>query len=143
MLARHVTVGTVTIGVLLALATSADAHRSGCHRWHSCPSDTGSYVCGDLGHCSGCPDNQYCGGGQVRRVTQPGPGPGARSFGVVPVDAWNCPADQPIKGNFTTYSGEVCIYHIPGGQFYERTKPERCYATAGDAQRDGCRPSRR
>jgi hypothetical protein len=28
----------------------AQAHRSGCHRWHSCPSDTGSYVCGDLGY---------------------------------------------------------------------------------------------
>jgi hypothetical protein len=28
----------------------ADAHRSGCHRWHSCPSDSGSYVCGDLGY---------------------------------------------------------------------------------------------
>lgn len=27
-----------------------DAHQSGCHRWHSCPSDTGSYVCGDLGY---------------------------------------------------------------------------------------------
>ena len=26
------------------------AHQSGCHRWHSCPSDTGSYVCGDLGY---------------------------------------------------------------------------------------------
>lgn len=33
----------------------AFAHRSGCHRWHSCPSDTGSYVCGDLGYTSGCP----------------------------------------------------------------------------------------
>jgi len=26
------------------------AHRSGCHRWHSCPSDSGSYTCGDAGH---------------------------------------------------------------------------------------------
>jgi uncharacterized protein YgiM (DUF1202 family) len=30
------------------------AHRDGCHRWHTCPSDTGSYRCGDLGHpCQG------------------------------------------------------------------------------------------
>lgn len=36
------------------------AHQSGCHRWHSCPSDTGSYICGDTGYCSGCPDNEYC-----------------------------------------------------------------------------------
>ncbi len=34
------------------------AHRSGCHRFHSCPSDTGSYVCGDLGYDSGCPKKQ-------------------------------------------------------------------------------------
>ncbi|CAM3440441.1 SH3b domain-containing protein [Deinococcus saxicola] len=33
----------------------AQAHRSGCHRWHSCPSDSGSYACGDLGYTSGCP----------------------------------------------------------------------------------------
>lgn len=26
------------------------AHRSGCHRWHSCPSDRGTYTCGDLGY---------------------------------------------------------------------------------------------
>jgi hypothetical protein len=40
----------------LAVAPSpASAHRDGCHRWHSCPSDTGSYVCGDLGYTSGCP----------------------------------------------------------------------------------------
>lgn len=34
----------------------AQAHRSGCHRWHSCPADTGSYVCGDLGYRSECPN---------------------------------------------------------------------------------------
>ncbi len=30
------------------------AHQSGCHRFHSCESDTGSYVCGDLGYYSEC-----------------------------------------------------------------------------------------
>lgn len=36
---------------LLAFAhIDAFAHRSGCHRWHSCPSDSGSYVCGNPGH---------------------------------------------------------------------------------------------
>src|SRR3954453_6978351 len=34
----------------------ADAHQNGCHRWHSCPSDTGSYTCGDLGYYSECPN---------------------------------------------------------------------------------------
>lgn len=34
---------------------TAQAHRDGCHRWHSCPSDSGSYVCGDMGYDSECP----------------------------------------------------------------------------------------
>ncbi len=64
-------------------------------------------------------------------------------LGVAPVDAWTCPASHPIKGNFTTYSGEPCIYHVPGGQFYRKTKPERCYATEEEAVKDGCRRSKR
>ena len=32
-------------------------HRSGCHAAHSCPSDTGSYICGDTGNFSQCPGN--------------------------------------------------------------------------------------
>jgi hypothetical protein len=56
---------------LLLLATFlfvslADAHRSGCHRWHSCPSDRATYICGDTGHCNYCPDNQYCQGGKPK-----------------------------------------------------------------------------
>jgi hypothetical protein len=39
------------------------AASSGCYRWHSCPSVSGSYICGDTGHCSQCPNNQYCQGG--------------------------------------------------------------------------------
>ncbi|GAA5504094.1 hypothetical protein Dxin01_03862 [Deinococcus xinjiangensis] len=31
------------------------AHRDGCHRWHSCPSDRGTYICGDLGYTTYCP----------------------------------------------------------------------------------------
>ena len=35
------------------------AHQSGCHRWNSCPSDDGSYVCGDTGHYSQCPGKEH------------------------------------------------------------------------------------
>ena len=63
--------------------------------------------------------------------------------GVPPQSAWECPVTHPIKGNFTTYSGERCIYHVPGGYFYGKTKPERCYVTESDAVQDGCRRSRR
>jgi len=49
-----------------ALTADVAAHVDGCHRWHSCPSDDGGYVCGDRGHCSECPDNQYCIGRRSR-----------------------------------------------------------------------------
>ena len=63
--------------------------------------------------------------------------------GMAPADQWTCPATHPIKGNFTTYSGEPCIHHVPGGQFYGKTKPERCYATEDEARTGGCRRSKR
>jgi hypothetical protein len=81
--------------------------------------------------------------------------------GVPPQDVWTCPLTHPIKGNFTTYSGERCIYQVwttysptshagtasanimKGGQFYGKTKPERCFATEEDAVKDGCRRSKR
>lgn len=43
-----------TLATLYMLAAPAEAHRDGCHRWHSCPSDSGSYVCGDLGYTTYC-----------------------------------------------------------------------------------------
>ncbi len=55
----------------------------------------------------------------------------------------SCPVSHPIKGNFTTYSGERCIHHMPGGYFYGKTRPERCYASEADAVKDGCRRSKR
>ena len=45
----------VAAPLLLFAVEEASAHRDGCHRWHSCPSDTGSYVCGDLGYDTYCP----------------------------------------------------------------------------------------
>jgi hypothetical protein len=60
---------------------------------------------------------------------------------VSPASPWLCPMSHPIKGNFTTYNGERCIFHSPGGQFYDRTKAEICYAAPADAVADGCRAS--
>ena len=48
------------------LINESYAHQSGCHGWHSCPSDSGSYTCGDKGYCSQCYDNAYCKDRQVR-----------------------------------------------------------------------------
>ncbi|MAT06940.1 MAG: hypothetical protein CL424_18055 [Acidimicrobiaceae bacterium] len=52
---------------------------------------------------------------------------------VEPTDG-ACPVGFPIKGNAN--SG---IYHVPGGRFYDRTVPERCYATEDAAVADGYR----
>lgn len=54
-----------------------------------------------------------------------------------PVDG-ECPPGHPIKAK--ERSG---IYHEPGMFAYERTNPDRCYATAADAQADGFRAAKR
>ncbi len=55
---------------------------------------------------------------------------------VAPVEG-NCPDGFPIKANDN--SG---IYHLPGGRFYARTVPERCYARTEDAEADGYRAAK-
>jgi hypothetical protein len=56
---------------------------------------------------------------------------------VEPVDG-TCPATHPIKGN-----ADSGIFHVPGGMSYERTVPERCYASEADAEADGFRRAKR
>jgi micrococcal nuclease len=63
--------------------------------------------------------------------------------GVPPESAGTCPLAQPIKGNFPTFSSVRCIFRMPDSELYGATKPERCYATVDDAQRDGCQAARR
>lgn len=46
--------GLVFVTFLPNLPTETLAHTDGCHRWHSCPSDDGSYICGDLGYDDEC-----------------------------------------------------------------------------------------
>ncbi|SDU90743.1 hypothetical protein SAMN04488544_1784 [Microlunatus sagamiharensis] len=53
--ATAILLAALTAAFFLLPTTAAEAHRDGCHRWHSCPSDSGSYVCGDLGDYSECP----------------------------------------------------------------------------------------
>jgi len=58
---------------------------------------------------------------------------------VAPIDGI-CPASHPIKGNHSS-SGDF-IYHLPGGRFYERTRPEVCFASEQEAQTAGFRAPR-
>ena len=62
--------GVLLVLVVLFLIPDSSAHRDGCHTWHSCPSDSGSYTCGDKGYCSECSDNQYCKAGQSKTSEQ-------------------------------------------------------------------------
>lgn len=55
-LRRLATVFVLSFIGLATVSMPAEAHRSGCHAAHSCPSDSGSYVCGDKGIAT------YCGG---------------------------------------------------------------------------------
>lgn len=54
---------------------------------------------------------------------------------------YDCPPGYPVKGNINS-KGEK-IYHVPGGQFYDRTKPEYCFCTPADAEAAGFRASKR
>ena len=63
-------------------------------------------------------------------VTQPDVG------WVAPVDG-ECPPGYPVKAN--AGSG---IFHVPGGRFYARTRPERCYPDAASAAADGYRQAK-
>jgi hypothetical protein len=49
-----------------------------------------------------------------------------------------CPPSHPVKAKLA--SG---IFHVPGGQSYERTTPDRCYLDGAAAMRDGLRASKR
>jgi hypothetical protein len=56
---------------------------------------------------------------------------------VEPVEG-ECPLTHPVKGN-----ADSGIFHVPGGLSYDRTVPERCYASEADAEADGFRKSKR
>lgn len=62
---RNLIVMTVLVAFFAPLY-AAEPVCSDCRYWHSCPSLSGKYVCGDRGDCTYCPDNQYCKDGQVR-----------------------------------------------------------------------------
>jgi hypothetical protein len=72
-------------------------------------------------------------------VPRPGtaPGPHFIPFAAPNADG-SCPDTHPVKAKLT--SG---IFHLPGGQNYERTRADRCYANAEAAEADGLRKAKR
>jgi hypothetical protein len=65
------------------------------------------------------------------------PDPGSPRWFAAAADVTDPPDGFPIKVKES--SG---IYHVPGGRFYDRTRPDRWYATADAAEADGYRPSK-
>ena len=49
-----------------------------------------------------------------------------------------CPTSHPVKGKLSSK-----IFHLPGMLNYDRTKPDRCYADAKQAEADGLRAAKR
>jgi hypothetical protein len=54
-----------------------------------------------------------------------------------PVDG-ACPSTHPVKAKEASH-----IFHVPGGQSYDRTAPDRCYVDAAAAEADGFRAAKR
>src|SRR5262245_53135017 len=50
----------------------------------------------------------------------------------------SCPLTHPVKAKSSSK-----IFHVPGGALYDRTTPDRCYASPSAAEADGFRPSKR
>jgi phosphatidylserine/phosphatidylglycerophosphate/cardiolipin synthase-like enzyme len=95
-----------SLGALLWLGAwivATHAHQDPCHRWHACPSDRQTYVCGDKGRCDQCPDNQYCLAGKSRVVSSTPP-------------AVASPAPSP---SVTTTPSAVTACFTPGGNCTE------------------------
>ena len=139
--------GAMVFLFLLGLTPPADAHRSGCHRWHSCPSDRTTYMCGDIGYCSQCPDNEYCHNGtysvgrQQTSDTKPAPSPRATettAFVGIPrtmAELNSC----TVVGNYTSM-----IYHLKGSRYIPKMMlPQKeCFATEADAAKKGFRKAK-
>jgi hypothetical protein len=56
---------------------------------------------------------------------------------VEPTDG-TCPTTHPVKAKLSSK-----IFHLPGMANYERTIPDRCYASAAEAEADGLRAAKR
>ncbi|HEY1636536.1 MAG TPA: hypothetical protein VGF64_17405 [Acidimicrobiales bacterium] len=91
------------------------------------------------------------------RIRRPGPGANGARYTPLVTEEWPvvpprvqaeerwvepdgrvCPVSHPVKGKLS--SGR---FHLPGMAVYDRTIPDRCYATAEAAELDGLQRSKR
>jgi len=90
------------------------------------------------------------------RIRRPGPGANGARYGPLVTEEWPpvpprvqaderwvepdgrvCPVSHPVKAKLS--SGR---FHLPGMAVYDRTIPDRCYATAEAAELDGLQRSK-
>ena len=128
---------------LLGSPAVVSAHRSGCHSWHSCPSDSGTYICGDKGYCSGCPDNQYCKSQQY----SPAPIPAPKT--ITPIPTVSAVIIGPPKNLTELYKCLVVgnkktkIYHLKGSSYIRQMniKDKECFPSEQSAKAKAYRKS--
>ena len=93
----------LAIGVLgLSWLRPAAAHQDGCHRYHSCPADDGSYRCGDLGYVCDtrgtAADPALASRGASAANPAPSPAPAANPAAATPAPA-AAPAAEEQRTN--------------------------------------------
>lgn len=76
------------------------------------------------------------------RSIAPGSSVQAWQFGVAPSSEGICPASDPIKAALNTTGANRCTYYFPGADYYNQTRPDRCYARREQAMADGCAQSK-
>lgn len=141
-------IGLVILLSAVFFSSPALAHRSGCHRWHSCPSDSGSYVCGDTGYCSGCGNNYYCKNGVYN------PGWQKAQTSVPETVQTDTVKSDYFVGKPKTYSQLYSckivgnkiskIYHLKGSVYIKKMnlKSKECFANESDAIAKGYRKAK-
>jgi phosphatidylserine/phosphatidylglycerophosphate/cardiolipin synthase-like enzyme len=92
-------ISALVLVVLVGFILVAYAHQDPCHRRHSCPSDSQTYICGHKGRCEQCPDHQYCLAGTPRLTPSSTP----------------APAPQAPVSSATTTPSAVTVCFTPGG----------------------------
>jgi hypothetical protein len=130
---------------LLGLPIVVSAHRSGCHSWHSCPSDSGSYTCGDKGYCSGCPSNQYCKNGSYSPTPTPAPKKSAPTPTTTSVITGAPKTVAELYKCLVVANKKTKIYHLKGSSYIRQmsVKDKDCFASEKNAKERGYRKALR
>jgi hypothetical protein len=93
----------VAAAVVVGGGTPALAHRDGCHAQHSCPSDNGTYVCGDTGNFS------ECGIGSGGQNDDSSSGSSGGSSGGTPAPVDDTAPGTPAIGGASVRAGKVSV----------------------------------